>query len=1089
MANELNNQNEDPITQQMVVPPEVDQLLTDYDPQSAVAAQGWKPLVNAVGQNLKQQWEEAGERIHRAAQGDKQALFDLGQQAAMSTVGSTGEENIPLWQKEGIQIKVKPTSQGYQIRAFTPDVLEEASKYKYPENYLEGKHVGHLNLKFNRDTKTMSEPGVVSVEPQHRRKGIATAMYQAAEDAEKARVAKALEYYNNHPEEKAMGVTPYKIVPSKNLLEKGKLLWEKPNRLFGYSFGGGVEHFADGGDIIPPEVDQLLSASKPEARQPASIFSQKESDIKSGNEEEQEVPSEVDQLLYGEKYGTPSQLLKTGVEGALEGAIGPLAPALERAIGVSPEEMLMRRKINPGTFYGSEGLAFAAPALLTGGASVLGRIAPEAALALKSAAGALEGVTQVGLLSKTTKALEGAGLVAGNTLASKIGTVAAKQAIDNALIASSDEISKLILNDPDQSVGSAVASVGLSSLLGGTVGGTFAAVSPAWKKASSSRAAQELKNFVGRFNEHIMNPNPVGAITEEFTNLYQNIKKVPVFGEEGIKSQAIEKLLPNQINDAIATQISDNITRIENSLNTDLVNDPNKHLLEKALADYRSSLNTDQPSEMFKATQKIKQQFQEWGKYHKDFVPLSERAFRDTAKDLAFEFRQGLENPKVWGEAGNIQAKVNKAFSEYFPTLQDIEKTFTRKLSDGTREFDPGKINTYYNQLGKPTAEIKQSMVKEFLDKTAKYQGAIDDAFLSVGMESPFEPVSLNQIKDTLNEKTLGAKIADIFIHKGLKNAGGEGLAGVVGSLALSHVGIPKEIGFLVGSRALGRFFTSVLGTLGNSLISNPVSAKGFKAASEYITTVSHGEELLNHAVKGIFHSELETLPLAFSPSKEKLQFLDNALKKLQTNLNPLLSQDDPMSHYLPAQQSAVTFSKSNASQYLNSIRADQSKQQPLDDEPEVSQAQKDQFNSALRIAEQPLTVLESLKNGTLTAEELRHLQWMYPAYYKRVQEKVTNAMIDHLHQNDQKSQIPYQTKIGLSMLLAQPLDSTMTPSSILAAQPKSNTMSQNVIQNQPTDHLPSRKVSGRRPSAPALQKMPHLYQTFNQSRDRSRQK
>ncbi len=32
---------------------------------------------------------------------------------------------------------------------------------------------------------------------------------------------------------------------------------------------------------------------------------------------------------------------------------------------------------------------------------------------------------------------------------------------------------------------------------------------------------------------------------------------------------------------------------------------------------------------------------------------------------------------------------------------------------------------------------------------------------------------------------------------------------------------------------------------------------------------------------------------------------------------------------------------------------------------------------------------------------------------------------------------IPYKTRIGLSMFLAQPMDSTMTPSGIMAAQPK----------------------------------------------------
>ncbi len=84
--------------------------------------------------------------------------------------------------------------------------------------------------------------------------------------------------------------------------------------------------------------------------------------------------------------------------------------------------------------------------------------------------------------------------------------------------------------------------------------------------------------------------------------------------------------------------------------------------------------------------------------------------------------------------------------------------------------------------------------------------------------------------------------------------------------------------------------------------------------------------------------------------------------------------------------------------------------------------------------------------------------------------------MINAVHDKDT---IPYRTKIALSMFLAQPLDSTMAPLSILAAQPK------------PTA-APQPMGGGQAPkgvkSSPALQKMPDMAKTPGQAREQRQQ-
>jgi hypothetical protein len=72
---------------------------------------------------------------------------------------------------------------------------------------------------------------------------------------------------------------------------------------------------------------------------------------------------------------------------------------------------------------------------------------------------------------------------------------------------------------------------------------------------------------------------------------------------------------------------------------------------------------------------------------------------------------------------------------------------------------------------------------------------------------------------------------------------------------------------------------------------------------------------------------------------------------------------------------------------------------------------------------------------------------------------------------------VPYKTRIGLSMFLAQPLDSTMSPMSIMAAQP---------IPKQPP--MPQQGKTKGSKSSPALQKMSQGYATPGQAREAHRQ-
>jgi hypothetical protein len=71
---------------------------------------------------------------------------------------------------------------------------------------------------------------------------------------------------------------------------------------------------------------------------------------------------------------------------------------------------------------------------------------------------------------------------------------------------------------------------------------------------------------------------------------------------------------------------------------------------------------------------------------------------------------------------------------------------------------------------------------------------------------------------------------------------------------------------------------------------------------------------------------------------------------------------------------------------------------------------------------------------------------------------------------------VPYRTRLGLSMFMGQPLDSTMTPQSIMAALPKPS---------QPMQQAPAKKSKGS-PSKMSS-KSSNLYKTADQGAESDR--
>lgn len=270
----------------------------------------------------------------------------------------------------------------------------------------------------------------------------------------------------------------------------------------------------------------------------------------------------------------------------------------------------------------------------------------------------------------------------------------------------------------------------------------------------------------------------------------------------------------------------------------------------------------------------------------------------------------------------------------------------------------------------------------------------------------------------------------------------------VAQKLGMPINGIVKKTVPLIALKVLGGGATDTLGA-------------DLATASEYGSAVARGQRKLNDAVMSLFNSGVAT-KFTDPTDRERNQLLDFITKggvdpeikaegqtssapsqqfaeggKVTGNSDdskpiPLSDKAKFLTNHYPDQAPVYGAMRGRVSNYLKSLK-------PQENQPKLAfdtvLDQKDQhrvYNKAIDVALNPLSVMGHIKKGTIDADHLKHLNNLYPELTNQLRQKVT----EQISQAQLKGAKPsYKIRKGLSMLMGTPLDSTMTPSSIQAAQ------------------------------------------------------
>lgn len=251
-----------------------------------------------------------------------------------------------------------------------------------------------------------------------------------------------------------------------------------------------------------------------------------------------------------DKFGTTGEQLKTAAEGAASAATLGLSTKAETALGVDPEDIRARREENPISHGLGQAAGLVGSSLLVPGGG---------------AAGLMEGAG-AGL----AKAV---GLGAAESTAAKIAAAAARQAVEGAIFQGGDEVSKMITNDPEQTLGTALSHTGFAALALGGFGAGTKALGIAGKAGLDAIGSNKLVADFKSTIKNALDPAPLeqriaGELQQIHSALKPQAAEAPLEAESRVfkmaKRSDLQAAPEAMAGEAVAPTAPDSPTRLSN---------------------------------------------------------------------------------------------------------------------------------------------------------------------------------------------------------------------------------------------------------------------------------------------------------------------------------------------------------------------------------------------------------------------------------------------------------------------------------------------------------------------------------------------
>lgn len=381
-----------------------------------------------------------------------------------------------------------------------------------------------------------------------------------------------------------------------------------------------------------------------------------------------------------------------------------------------------------------------------------------------------------------------------------------------------------------------------------------------------------------------------------------------------------------------------------------------------------------------------------------------------------------------------------------------ITKKLTSKKDAGfmkfLQEYAPNTFQALADREKSRILEAAHSNKEGIFNSTAALKQIYDKTGLSPELRSLiFKPEELQKINaaDTYLKSFPSEKFvsnttthADILNRFGqLAAAGGALISGnplLAAGLVANHFYGGKARSFLMKEAIdrLGPKAAGAEGKVGALSMLEKMNGKFINQVTSKSKALFNFDKQLAGAAAGSVLSKL------VAPEDKKHEAMQKQITEYANNpeklIDDLSKHTQPVFQYAPNIAGGLQKSAARATDFLNSKLPVMPKTGPMGPKLRPSLSQKAIFGNYMNTIENPLHVMDKIKEGTMVPADLEALSNVYPKTLQQMQQSVYSAMVNHIDKNGTEN-IPNSLKVQLSLFLGQDMDSSISPQSVAANQ------------------------------------------------------
>lgn len=459
-------------------------------------------------------------------------------------------------------------------------------------------------------------------------------------------------------------------------------------------------------------------------------------------------------------------------------------------------------------------------------------------------------------------------------------------------------------------------------------------------------------------------------------------------------------------------------------------------LADEAMSDARRA------TEIFGATDVLKRQV---GRARQ---AVRERGAREIVDNLYESIRRPLEDESVWGEGlRGIQTETNAAWNGFLTWDNDFSRRFTRDGEgdgfDRLRAANSSGVSSFLSQIGRASNESQEQIFRDWLTGVTRLTD-------SIGSNYSLTPANVSGLRTLRRDiSALRSAYENTARRAGILNdwssissGSGSGLAGVLGSAATTSA---------VLGGGVGAFGPLGAAAAGMSAISNPGRIAGYLGSLERLTERTNLD--VGGSIRRFLRSGSEatsagamvaaragTAATAAARSEDSRRRYLARSRRIERDLadpaaasERLASSTRELERAAPSVAAEVHAAAARGQQHLAETmpqgRRLAGQLFGARTQPQPSPEQMRAWMRRADVVDDPLTVLDSLRRGTISREEVETLRAVYPALHARIVEEATRQIMDA------GAPLSYQDRIRIGILLGITSDPSLDPETLATLQ------------------------------------------------------